>query len=89
MNQQLKELFTDFNEIFGKDDEPTLSNRMSACCNKPVYVDRNICSKCGEYCEIVCPYCMGEGWVMDSYQSPTRIDPKMIPCPECRGTGIE
>lgn len=34
-----------------------------------------------------CENCDGDGFVPAGYQSPMRIDPKMVRCSYCRGTG--
>jgi len=38
--------------------------------------------------KVDCPYCDGDGEIMDSRRITGRsIDPPMMNCPECRGTG--
>ena len=69
----------------------------SNCCGAPVYTDSDICTCCGEHCEIEgdiidCPDCDGKG-VMDeeikeSFAS-DRVSPryKKVECRLCSGTG--
>jgi DnaJ-class molecular chaperone len=66
---------------------------LSDCCESAAYsVDLNICSDCGEECELLepetpeeCPSCCGFGevgpfgWEYPIYKT----------CPECMGSGLE
>jgi len=73
----------------------------SNCCGAPVYTDSDICTCCGEHCEVIdpnastvdCPDCDGKGVVdvviKESFASP-RIDPRYEKrkCSLCDGSGI-
>lgn len=71
----------------------------SNCCSAPVYTDSDICTCCGEHCEMEeigaikdCPDCDGTGLmdevIKESFASPI-IAPryKKVKCRLCDGTG--
>lgn len=85
-------------EVNGFDDHYVSGE--SNCCGAPVYSDSDICTECGEHCEVEnegdiidCPDCGGLGLVdeeiKESFAS-TRISPayKKVKCRLCDGTGI-
>ena len=72
----------------------------SNCCGAPVYGDTDICTCCGEHCEVEgdgdlidCPSCDGQGVVdeeiKESFAS-DRISPryKKVECNLCHGSGV-
>ena len=66
----------------------------SNCCKAKVIDDSDLCSKCGEHCELmeVCPECKGDGLIMvldhDKVNSRTISPPyKEIECDICGGIG--
>lgn len=69
-------------------------NKESACCGASVYTDSDICSECGEHCEVLrtCSECNGTGEVdeLDKSKVTTRtVTPpyhKVI-CDECEAEG--
>lgn len=75
-------------------------NKESSCCGAPIYTDSDICTCCGEHCEVMdpktlidCPDCDGLGFVdeeiKESFASP-RISPRYrkVKCRLCDGAGI-
>lgn len=81
-------------DINGFDD--LYSSGVSNCCGAPVYDNTDICTECGEHCEVSdlidCTDCNGTGLmaevIKESFASP-RIDPryKKVKCRLCDGTG--
>lgn len=67
----------------------------SNCCDAPVYDDSDICSACGEHCEVweTCTECDGKGFtlVMDMDKVTSRTtsypDDKPVVCKICDGEG--
>lgn len=67
--------------------------RESNCCEARVEDDSDICSCCGEHCDLICEACGGEGWVEEidylKVNSATIDIPyKKVICEKCQGEGF-
>ena len=79
-----------YKELICKPLLETFGNKRSNCCHSPIYNETDICSECGEHCEVEnkCETCKGEGIIRHYF-------PYIPPyggwvewtCDECKGEG--